>query len=568
MTKLFNDPAKFSDDMLVGFLDAFSDWVVGVPGGCIRAVAPPPGKVAVIVGGGSGHYPAFCGVVGPGYADGAVVGNVFTSPSATECYSVAKAAHVGGGVLIMAGNYAGDVLNFNEARDRLRAEGIDAETLYITDDVASADVANQDKRRGIAGDCVVFKCASAAAEAGYTLEDVVKVAAKANAMTRSMGLGLDGCTLPGAPDALFHVPDGMMGVGLGIHGEPGISEEPLPSANAVADLLVDRCLAETPEAHTGRIAVILNGLGATKYEELFVVWAQVARRLRDAGYTIVDPDVGELVTSLDMAGLSLTITWLDDELETFWRAPANTPAYRKGALTSDGERRQVDTTGTSDATITIGSPAAQVAGEQAVRAFELLAEVMRSNETQLAQLDTVAGDGDHGRGMVKGTTFALEAASAAFAQGAGIGGVIIAAGDAFASRAGGTSGALWGAGLRACGETFDDQAQHIDPAIVVQAMTAMRDAIVQRGGAQVGDKTMIDALTPFVQSLEAGYRTNGLGMAWAEAANQAQQAAAETQALRPRLGRARPLADRSVGNPDPGATSMALALSTVTPLLI
>ena len=566
MTKLFNDPARFSDDMLAGFLDAFSPWVVGVPGGCIRAVAPPEGKVAVIVGGGSGHYPAFCGVVGPGYADGAVVGNVFTSPSATECYSVAKAAHTGGGVLIMAGNYAGDVLNFNEARDRLRAEGINAETLYITDDVASAGPDAIEKRRGIAGDCIVFKCASAAAEAGYALDDVVRVAAKANDRTRSMGLGLDGCTLPGAPDALFHVPEGKMGVGLGIHGEPGISEEPLPTANAVADLLVDRCLAEAPADHSGRIAVILNGLGATKYEELFVVWGQVATRLREADYTIVDPDVGELVTSLDMAGLSLTIAWLDEELEQFWCAPANTPAYRKGEMHIQGERRAVESTDASATSVVAGSAAAVALGEVAVRAFSRMAEVVQAHEAELAQLDTVAGDGDHGRGMVKGSTFALEAAQEALAQGGGIGAVIQAAGDAFGSRAGGTSGALWGAGLKALGRVFDDQADQYDETIALTAVTAMRDEIQTRGGAQVGDKTMIDALAPFVDALAQRLGSEPLASAWTHAGDTAQEAAAATADLRPKLGRARPLAERSLGHADPGATSMALILRSLADL--
>ncbi|WP_336250878.1 dihydroxyacetone kinase subunit DhaL [Stomatohabitans albus] len=563
MTKLFNDPATFSDDMLVGFLDAFSPWVVGVPGGCIRAQAPAAGKVAVIVGGGSGHYPAFCGVVGPGYADGAVVGNVFTSPSATECYSVASAAHVGGGVLIMAGNYAGDVLNFDEARDRLRSEGIAAETLYITDDVASAGPDAIEQRRGIAGDCVVFKCASAAAEAGYNLDEVVRVAAKANTVTRSMGLGLDGCTLPGAPDALFHVPDGKMGVGLGIHGEPGISEEPLPSAREVADLLVDRCLAEAPATHSGRIAVILNGLGATKYEELFVVWGQVAKRLRDAGYTIVDPDVGELVTSLDMAGLSLTIAWLDDELEQFWRAPANTPAYRKGGIDLAGNRREVQATHTASSAVSKGSTAAQELANKAVEALDAIARTMRAHERELADLDTVAGDGDHGRGMVKGSTFALEAAQAARDHGAGIGGVMAAAGDAFGSRAGGTSGALWGAGLTAFGQVFDDQADSFDPSLAVTAIRAMRDAIQYRGGASLGDKTMLDALSPFVDALTAALPDKGLVTAWTDAATIATQAAESTAALRPKRGRARPLAERSLGHADPGATSMALALTAI-----
>ena len=173
MTKLFNDPARFTDDMLVGFLDANARYVVGVPGGVVRAHKTRPGKVAVVIGGGSGHYPAFCGTVCPGFADGAVVGNIFTSPSDEDAASVARAADGGAGVLLTTGNYAGDVMNFNLAVTQLKSEGIDARYFAVTDDVASAPRGEESKRRGIAGDFTVFKCASAAAEEGADLDDVV-----------------------------------------------------------------------------------------------------------------------------------------------------------------------------------------------------------------------------------------------------------------------------------------------------------------------------------------------------------------------------------------------------------
>ena len=292
-----------------------------------------PGKVAVVVGGGSGHYPAFCGVVGTGFADGAVVGNVFTSPSTQDALSVGRAASNGAGLVFSTGNYAGDVMNFTLAQQRLCDEGIDTRVVFVTDDIASAPVEEINKRRGIAGDFVVFKVAGAAAEAGYDLDGVERVARLANDRTRTLGVAFAGCTLPGADSPLFTVPDGQMGVGLGIHGEPGVAEADLPRAADLARRLVDGVLAEAP-GDTTRVGVILNGLGSTKYEELFVVWRSVAPMLRDAGYTLVDPEVGELVTSLDMAGCSLTLVFLDDELEALWRAPADTPAYRKGIATT------------------------------------------------------------------------------------------------------------------------------------------------------------------------------------------------------------------------------------------
>ncbi|WP_084789318.1 dihydroxyacetone kinase family protein, partial [Saccharomonospora iraqiensis] len=336
MTRLYDDPATFSDDMVAGFVTAHPDRVRRVPGGVVRATRPHRGKVAVVTGGGSGHYPAFCGTVGPGFADGAVVGNIFTAPSAEDAYSVARAAERGGGVVFSFGNYAGDTLNFGLAVDRLRGDGIAAHTVVVTDDVASAPAGARDRRRGVAGDFVVFKVAAAAAEEGYDLAEVVRVAEHANARTRSLGVAFDGCTLPGGDDPLFTVPAGRMGLGLGIHGEPGISEQALPSAAELAQTLVDGVLADAPEAASGRVTAILNGLGATKYEELFVTYRTVARLLAEAGLEVVAPEVGELVTSLDMAGCSLTLTWLDDELERLWQAPADTPAYRKGTVAPTG----------------------------------------------------------------------------------------------------------------------------------------------------------------------------------------------------------------------------------------
>src|SRR6476469_10806342 len=283
MTRLYDDPGAFSEDLLAGFLDLHGDRVLGVEGGVIRA-GETPDKVAVVVGGGSGHYPAFCGVVGTGFADGAVVGNVFTSPSAQEAYSVGRAASNGAGVLFSTGNDAGDVMNFTLAQQRLCDEGIDTRVVFVTDDIASAPVEEINKRRGIAGDFVVFKVAGADAEAGYDLDGVERVARLANERTRTLGVAFAGCTMPGADHPLFTVPDGQMGVGLGIHGEPGVSEAPLPSAGDLAASLVEGVLAEAPADDTLRVGAILNGLGTTKYEELFVVWRTAAKLLREAGY--------------------------------------------------------------------------------------------------------------------------------------------------------------------------------------------------------------------------------------------------------------------------------------------
>ncbi|ORB31208.1 D-erythrulose 4-kinase [Mycolicibacterium parafortuitum] len=567
MTKLYNDPARFTEDMLAGFLDANARYVVGVPGGVVRAHRTRPGKVAVVIGGGSGHYPAFCGTVGPGFADGAVVGNIFTSPSAEEAASVARAAHSDAGVLLTTGNYAGDVMNFGLAVTQLRSEGIDAHYFAVTDDVASAPRGDETKRRGIAGDFTVFKCAGAAAEEGLDLAGVLRVAEAANAATRTLGVAFDGCTLPGADEPLFTVPDGQMGVGLGIHGEPGVSEEPMPTAAELAGTLVDGVLGDRPDADGRRIAVILNGLGRTKYEELFVVWGEVSRLLRDRGYVVVEPEVGELVTSLDMAGCSLTVMWLDDELERYWTAPADTPAYRKGsAVTAPaGEARSQD-----DETVAAATQPAAVAddegravGRLVARGLEAVAAMLADAEAELGRIDAVAGDGDHGRGMVKGSSAARDAATEAADGGAGHGSVLSAAGRAWAAKAGGTSGVLWGALLTAVGARLGDTGTP-DAAGVAAGLRDGYDALVALGGAAPGDKTMLDALLPLVDELDRRVSDGAsLGEAWRDAAEVATAAASATASLRPKVGRARPLAERSVGTPDAGATSLAMCAHTI-----
>ncbi|MFJ6027307.1 dihydroxyacetone kinase family protein [Pseudarthrobacter sp. NPDC092424] len=567
MTKIFNDPSEFAEEALAGFCDLHSDLVRQVPGGAVRRHRPAQPKVVVLAGGGSGHYPAFAGLIGPGFADGAVVGNIFTSPSAQQAYSVAKAAESGAGVVFTYGNYAGDVMNFGMASDRLAAEGIAVENVLVTDDIASAPPSDIAKRRGIAGDFTVFKVMGAAAEAGAELSEVVRLGRKANDRTRTIGSAFAGCTFPGAQAPLFTLPEGQMGLGLGIHGEPGLHDTGLPSARELGQELVSRVLAETPPGAGQRIAVILNGLGSTKHEELFVLWGTVAPLLRAAGYTLVMPEAGELVTSLDMAGVSLTVTWLDDELEPLWIAPAETPAYRRGTATEpDGAitREETSDGGTSAAEFA-ATDASRDYAAACVAAIRAARTLLHGAEERLGRMDAIAGDGDHGRGMVRGVDAAADAAAAALEAGAGAGDVLSAAGDAWADKAGGTSGVLWGAGLRAFGECVGNTARP-DGSGLAGAVTAFAHRIVQLGKADIGDKTMVDALLPFADNF-ARLIADGQepGEAWTGAASAATAAAEATAGLLPLKGRARPLAGKSLGTPDPGATSLAMIFTVMGP---
>ncbi|WP_312363280.1 dihydroxyacetone kinase family protein [Ensifer sp.] len=557
MTTIFDAPEDFAVTALAGFSSIYARNVRLVKGGVVRSTKVPKGKVAVVIGGGSGHYPAFAGYVGPGLADAAVAGDVFASPSTAAVARVCRHADQGGGVLLGFGNYAGDVLNFGVAAERLRAEGIDVRIVPVTDDVASASVDTASKRRGIAGDLVVFKIAGAAAETGLSLDEVERISRLANDRTVSFGVAFGGCTLPGAAQPLFTVPKGEMALGLGIHGEPGISEEKIVSATELAKLLVGKLLAERP-AGTAKVAPVLNGLGSTKYEELFVLWVAVEKELKAAGLEIVDPECGEFVTSLDMQGCSLSLLWLDDELETYWRAPCDAPVLRKGAIISAEPATDVISDEDGPANFAPASQASKESGKCIARLVAKVADALKEAEDELGRIDAFAGDGDHGQGMRRGSAAANEAANAAVAAGAGAASVLASAGDAWADRAGGTSGAIWGLLLRAWSSAFSDDDKPSDAAVVEGARLAL-DGVTRLGRARVGDKTLVDALVPFVDTLEREFAIHkSLNAAWELAAKAATDAAEATSSLTPKLGRARPLAEKSIGHPDAGAVSLAL----------
>ena len=555
MTYLWNDPSDFPKELAAGFLAANQRYLRKVFGGAVRATESTPGKVALIVGGGTGHHPAFGGWVGQGMADGVVFGNIFSSPSAAQAVSVGRAAHHGAGVIIAFGNYAGDVLHFGEAAERLKGEGIDARIAVVTDDIASAPSDEIHKRRGIAGWVTVFKVAGAACEEGKTIDEVIQVFDNVNSRTRTLGVAFAGCTLPGAAAPLFTVPPGKMGVGLGVHGEPGIYDADLGTADQVAQILVEGLLKDKPDNAGKRVIALLNGLGSTSYEELFVTYGAVERLLRDAGVEVVDCEVGELTTSLDMGGVSLSVTWTDEEIERYWNAPVDTPSLRRG---STQERRFIDESQLSTEAPKVemkapGSLESQAAAGHLVAGFEAVLDTLRRHQQELGDLDAFAGDGDHGVGMVRGAESGLAAARELAGQGAGAQTVLAGAGEQWSAQAGGTSGALWGAVLAAAGRALGDD-RRVDAADHVRATRAALETLQRVGKAEPGDKTMVDAFIPFVDSLEQELSGGApVGGAWRRAADAAATAAQATAPLRPRIGRARPLAERSNGHADAGA---------------
>lgn len=331
MKKLINDPFAVVDEMIDGYVIAHPDQVRRAEGGNGRAVvrtnAPIAGKVGVIIGGGSGHEPAFMGYVGEGSADGCPVGNVFASPPPDPIFAATRAVNGGAGVIYSYGNYSGDVMNFDMAAEMAAMENIEVRTVLVTDDVASAPKGKEDERRGIAGGFFVFKVIAARATEMASLAEVEAAARKANDRTRTMGVALAACTVPAAGHPTFSLEDDEMEIGLGIHGEPGMRRGALETADEVADQLLDTILADMPLAPGERVAVLVNGLGATPAMELYIIFRRVAARLSELAIIIHRTYVGEYVTSLEMAGASVTLIHLDDELARLIDAPARTPMF-------------------------------------------------------------------------------------------------------------------------------------------------------------------------------------------------------------------------------------------------
>ncbi len=297
------------------------------PQAVVRAEAPIRDKVAVLIGGGSGHEPLFMGYLGKGFADACPVGNIFASPSPDIILEATRAASGGAGVLYLYGNYSGDVMNFDLAAEEAEEDGIVIKTVRVTDDVASAPRQDLSRRRGIAGDFFVFKAAGARADQGGTLDEVYAAANKANDNTRSMGVALSSCTIPASGKPIFQLGDDEIEIGLGIHGEPGQMRGKWIPADSITDQLVARILEDLPFNSGDEVAVLINGLGSTPLAELYIVFRRVAQLLQTAGIRIYRSWVGEYSTSLEMAGASVTLMKLDEELRKSVDYPALCPCF-------------------------------------------------------------------------------------------------------------------------------------------------------------------------------------------------------------------------------------------------
>ena len=570
--KLINDPDNLISELIEGMVSAHPK-LLTTQGSTGRAIVarhgPRQGKVGIVIGGGSGHEPAFAGYVGKGLADAAPLGNIFASPSPTQIVDAGFAADGGAGVLFLFGNYTGDVMNFAMAEEDMAKHGVHARSFVTTDDIASAPADQIGERRGIAGNFFVFKVAGAAADLGAGLKEVETAARRANTATRTMGVALSACSMPQTGKANFDIAEGEMEIGMGIHGEPGISRIPSESANAVTNRLLRPIIQELELSAGDKVAVLVNGLGSTTLLELYLLHRRVAELLAERQVGIHHSWVGEYCTSLEMGGASVTLMKLDDDLQHWLDHPCHTPALQVGSTpepVASPVRRPAGQTLQKSNQINSVKQNKQLATSGPISPAVFRQMMMASAKSifvardWLCELDGAIGDGDHGITMEIGWKAALAALDDVSPEDT-ISELSDTIAAVFLEAVGASAGPLYATGFQMAGAAVSDRL-NLDTAAMVAWLQGMKLGIATRGGAAAGDKTMLDAWIPASEAAAASLaKGDDIGTCLAAAAKAAEIGAQGTTQMQSNRGRSKKLGTRSIGHQDPGAASIAVILA-------
>lgn len=586
MKKIINKPETLVLEMCRGMALAHPELEFLSKYKIIRRKHPNREKVALISGGGSGHEPAHGGFVGTGMLDAAVCGDVFASPSQIQVYQAIRSTAGPKGALLIIKNYSGDMMNFQNAAYLAEEDGITVDYVRVDDDVAVEDSLYTVGRRGVAGTVLVHKIAGGAAEAGLSLAEVKAAARHAASRVRSIGFALTSCTVPAKGTPTFGLEESEMEYGVGIHGEPGIRREPLVSADELARRMT-RSLAEQLElGEEGgqEVAVLVNGFGATPLQELYLLHNAVMRELAARGITVLKALVGNYMTSIDMAGASLSLMKLDEELKKWLAEPCDTPALKlRGPLVPlqlPEEERPKDTEGLLQSG---GAPADPSMGliannklslENLIYLVDTMSRVIIQNEVPFCELDAHAGDGDFGMSVAKGfKRLKAEWNDLLAFHSQDMGSFLDACSLIIMEHCGGASGPIWGSAFRAAGKQAAGK-RELDAAEIAGVMAAMVKGIQDTGersfgrGAEVGDKTLIDALAPAAEAWQACAREGEtLETAFAKAAEAAVRGAKRTEEIAARMGRAGAVGERSIGYPDAGAYALGVIFTELAAAL-
>ena len=504
--------------MVAGMLGAHRDILepVGNSGRVIRAKdGPRKGKVGIVIGGGSGHEPAFAGYVGRGLADATAIGNVFSCPPPDPILEAARAVEGGQGILFLYGNYTSDVMNFDMAAEQLSEEGIRVCSVPVTDDVSSAPPERREERRGVAGDFFVFKIAGAAADQMLPLDEVRDIAIKANRSTATMGVALNSCSLPQTRKPNFLIGENEMEIGMGLHGEPGIRRTSLESADDVADLLMEFIQEELQLASGDRVGVLVNGLGSTTMMELYILYNRLKQSLDDMDVSIHRSFVGEYATSLDMAGASISLIKLDDQMANLLDHPCFSVGLTVGTPPAPiDEKDSLPLPSEAKGPIGTTEPRSAPAGQQQRPGGEITSaifiEMLRTaaiaiedKADWLSELDGVIGDGGHGITMRQGWR-AVRLALEDYPEDHDIEAICNSIAETFLNSVGSTPGPLYATALRSAAKVAAGR-DGLDTEATVQFLEAAVEGIRFRGKANPGDKTMLDAWWPAAKAARAAF---------------------------------------------------------------
>ncbi|MED3980499.1 dihydroxyacetone kinase subunit DhaK [Priestia megaterium] len=583
MKKIINKPEDVVLEMCKGMVLAHPELNLIEKYKVIKKDQINKSKVSIISGGGSGHEPAHAGYVGKGMLDAAVCGDVFASPSQIQIYQAIKETASDKGTLLVIKNYSGDMMNFKNAAYLAEEDGIQVNYVKVDDDIAVQDSLYTVGRRGVAGTVLVHKIAGAAAERGYDLPKVKEAAENAIANVKSIGFGLTSCTVPAKGTPTFEIAEDDMEFGVGIHGEPGIRREKIISADELAERTVTSLLKEVGiEDGKGEVAVLINGFGSTPLQELYLLNHSVIRELSRRKVTIARTFVGNYMTAIDMAGASISIMKLDENLKSLLSEECDTPALKiKGEVpavtyneiigTAEAPKVSYEVQTNKEYSVVTEN---RLTLNNIIFMVDQMSECIIRNEVPFCELDSHAGDGDFGMSVAKGfKQLKSEWHEILENKSNNIGNFLEACSIVIMEHCGGASGPIWGSAFRAAGKNTESKTELTlaEFAEMVQASVKGIQATGERSfgrGAVVGDKTLIDALVPYADTLtSSAAEGESLKHALVKAAEAAVEGAKSTEQIVARMGRAGTVGERSLGYPDAGAHGLGVIFTEVAQVM-
>lgn len=579
MKKIINRSETLVEEMCSGMVLAHPELEVIRKYKIIKKKTLNPKKVTLISGGGSGHEPAHGGFVGQGMLDAAVCGDVFASPSQIQVYQAIKATAGEKGTLLIIKNYSGDMMNFKNGAHLAEEDGIPVEYVKVDDDIAVTDSLYTVGRRGVAGTVLVHKIAGAAAEKGYSLKEVKAAAENAVFNIRSIGFALTSCTVPAKGTPTFYIQGDEMEYGVGIHGEPGIQRESIPSADELAQRMVTALLEELDVQEKDEVTVLINGFGGTPLQELYLLNHAAAKILTQKNVKIYREFVGNYMTSIDMAGASITLMKMNHQLKELLDENCQTPAFHVDGPVLESQYRPFPETGKEEREenfrVTTNPESGRIGDEQItlqniIYMVDVMSACVIRNEVAFCELDSYAGDGDFGMSVSKGfKQLKREWKEIVEEHGTTIGDFLDACSMVIMEHCGGASGPIWGSAFRMAGKQAGKK-QELSKREFADMLEAAVTGIQKTGeysfgrGAVVGDKTLIDALVPCVDSWEIQIEQGqDMKTIFEFAAREAVQGAKNTENIAARMGRAGTVGKRSIGHPDAGAHALGVIFTEI-----